>query len=61
MAAMKNIIIDWCEYMTMSTAELTPFEKALYLELCWADAEGKPTAIGEEIYKTYGLDESLWA
>ena len=20
MAAMKNIIIDWCEYMTMSTA-----------------------------------------
>jgi len=55
MAAMKNIIVDWCEYMTMST-ELTPFEKALYFELCWADAEGKPTAIGEEIYKEWGVE-----
>ena len=60
MAGVKTTIILFCEYIENTDLELTEKEKATFLDLGWINENGTTTAIGRDIFKTYGFDDSLW-
>lgn len=60
MSSTKTTLILFCEYLESPELELTEKEKATFLDLGWINENGTTTAIGREIFKTYGYDDSLW-